>query len=102
MPADDLIRWAARRGYGIAWGPMSFVQVVREDLAARIRDRQLDRDFSDKWLSNFRFPEGASNTKAQSVLLPSIPTANPAEPARMPVLRAPSTRGASSFGQSAA
>ena len=48
---EALLAWARARGYLVAWGPVSAVDAVRAEIAARQQGGELDEDFAQENLA---------------------------------------------------
>jgi epoxyqueuosine reductase len=71
---DDLLTgWATARGYEIAWGSVSVVAEVRDDIMARRLAGELDAKFDRERMSWFQYPEGMPMDDASSVILVAVP-----------------------------
>lgn len=62
MLAEALKRWATENGCRIAWGPASVLDDIREELSNRASSGELDPEFHDEWLTDFRYPNGTEGT----------------------------------------
>lgn len=67
-----LTKWARSRGFAIAWGPMTVLAQVRDDIEARRSAGEIDQAFDRERLSWFRYPEGMPIPGAQSVLMIAV------------------------------
>ena len=69
---DTLERWAAERGYHVAWGLPAVLAVAREDVLARRRAGELDAGFFAANLAEFE-PQGAPLGWAAAVVVVVMP-----------------------------
>ncbi|MHC4698295.1 MAG: 4Fe-4S double cluster binding domain-containing protein [Planctomycetota bacterium] len=68
-----LTKWAAARGYEIAWGPVAVVDEVRCEIEARRTAGELDADFDREHLSWIREPQKVPMPDARSVIVIVVP-----------------------------
>ena len=64
--------WARSRGYLVAWGPISAVDVAQGELEARQQRGELDKDFARENLS-FNLPRPAAVTPEWRVVVVAMP-----------------------------
>lgn len=69
----QLLRWAASRGYHVAWGPLSVLGAVGADLEARSATGELDAAFARDNLSFFNVEQAAAAVGRWTVLLVAVP-----------------------------
>jgi epoxyqueuosine reductase len=69
----ELLAWAERRGYRIAWSPWDLVRDVYEEFAERRRRGELDRELDRVFLSWFSEPLAQTGEAPRWVVLVAVP-----------------------------
>lgn len=64
----DLKEWAQRKGYRIAWGPVSLLDEIRNELVNRHEAGEFEEKFFEKSLSNFGYLKGLSEIRTVGVV----------------------------------
>jgi epoxyqueuosine reductase len=71
---NELLDWAARRGYRIAWGSWDVVPELFEEFSGRRRRAELDGDFDRAFLGWFSEPLAQKDGPPQWVVLVAVPS----------------------------
>lgn len=78
MPDDSfearLRTWAAVRGYALAIADVGIVETVRKKLEERKSSGMIDPAFFEENLTDFRYPEEASLTGSERVVVVAVPS----------------------------